>query len=281
MTSKHILTTAALLLSAAFAVAQTAAPAAQAPAAQSAASPAAKKQPQPKTQAEYDAFKAAAAEQDPGKLEAAATDFAQRFPASELRAYLFQMAMGQYQNAGNAVKALEMARAVVRYDPENAVALATAGQILVERTRDDDLDREERLDEATTDAKSALLYSAAIPAPGNMTPEQFAAALSQLRGTAHEVLGTVYFKRGDYFNAIKEYNAAVAEEKEHTDAVVYLRLSVANDKINDLIDAMTAADKAIAASEKGSEVHQLAEQEKARLVKLAVTPQTAPATEKK
>ena len=40
---------------------------------------------QPKTQAEYDAYKAASAQTDPAKLEAAATDFAQKFPDSELR----------------------------------------------------------------------------------------------------------------------------------------------------------------------------------------------------
>ncbi|MDR3762763.1 MAG: hypothetical protein P4M01_01570 [Acidobacteriota bacterium] len=281
MKKKFTMTVAALLLSAALpaapnALAQTAskdAPASQAPAA--------RKQPQPKTQAEYDAFKTAAALQDPGQLEAAASDFAQRFTSSELRAYLFQMAMGAYQNAGNTGKALEMARAVVRYDPENAVALATAGQILAERTHDDDLDRDDRLQEASADAKSALLYSASIPMPANMTPEQFAAAMAQLRGTAHEVQGTVFFKRADYFNAIKEYNAAVAEEKEHTDAVVYLRLAVANDKTNDLSGAQANVDKALGTSETNSEVHQLAAQEKDRLRKLATVAQTAPATEKK
>jgi len=227
------------------------------------------KTPQPKTQAEYDAFQAATALTDGAKLEAAATEFAQRFPESELRGYIYQQAMGQYQAAGDGDKALEMARAVLKYEPNNAVALLTAAQMLSERTHDFDLDRKERLSEAEADARNALKHVSDVPVPAGMNAEQFAEALRQLRGTAHEVLGTVSFKRAEYFNAIKEFNAAVAEEREHTDAVVYLRLAVANDKSDDVRSATIAADKAIASSQPGSQVHQLAEQEKARLVKLS------------
>jgi tetratricopeptide (TPR) repeat protein len=270
-------TTAAFLLSATMALPQSAAPAntqnAAAPTKQE--SPAtAKKAPAPKTQAEYDAYKAASAQTDAAKLEAAATDFAQKYPDSELRAFLFQQAMGLYQQANNPDKTLEMARVVLKYDPGSPVALLTAAQILAERTHDSDLDRKERLAEAASDAQSALQHAGDIPQPANMTPEQFAAALAQLRGTAHEVLATVAFKELDYFTAIKEYNAAAAEEKEHTDPVVWLRLSVAQDKSGDYNAAIATVQKAIAASTPGDQIHQLAEQEKSRLEKLVPTAAT-------
>jgi hypothetical protein len=236
-----------------------------------AAPPAASKSPQPKTQAEYDAFKAAASLNDPVKLQTAATDFAQKFPDSELRPFLFQQAMGEYQAANNSEKALEMARTVLKFDPNNAVALLTAAQILAERTHDTDLDRDDRLTEADADARSALQHARDIPQPPNLTPEQFASAMAQLRGTAHEVIATVAFKKLDYFAAIKEYNAAASEEKEHTDAVVWLRLAVANDKSGDYSAATEAVKKAIAASEPGSQIRQLAEQESSRLSKLSFT----------
>jgi hypothetical protein len=93
----------------ALALPQSTAPAntqnAAAPTAQ-AAPATAKKAPAPKTQAEYDAYKAASAQTDGAKLEAAATDFAQKFPQSELRAFLFQQAMGLYQQANNPDKTL-------------------------------------------------------------------------------------------------------------------------------------------------------------------------------
>jgi len=245
-------------------------PAAQgAPAQNVAASAQATKSPHPKTQAEYDSYKAAAALTDAAKLEAAATEFAQKFSASELRSILFQQAMGLYQQASDSSKALDTARTVLKYDPGNAVALLTAGQILAERTHESDLDHDDRLAEASADARSALQNAAGIAPPTNLPPEQFAAALAELRGTAHEVLATVAFKKQDYFTAVKEFNFAVAEEKERTDAVVWLRLSVAHDKNGDYNSAESAVQKAIAASQAGSQVRQLAEQEKSRLEELS------------
>ncbi len=177
--------------------------------------------------------------------------------------------MGLYQQANNPDKTLEMARTVLKYDPNNPVALLTAAQMLAERTHDNDLDRKDRLAEANSDAQSALQHAGDIAPPANLTPEQFAAALAQIRGTAHEVFATVAFKELDYNTAIKEFNAAAAEEKEHTDPIVWLRLSVAYDKNGDYNAAMDAVQKAIAASQPGDQIRQLAEQEKSRLEKLA------------
>ena len=229
----------------------------------------AKKSPRPKTQAEYDAYQAAASLADSAKLEAAATDFAQRFPASELRSVLFQQAMGLYEQANDPGKTLEMARAALKYDPGNAVALLVAAQVLAERTHDNDLDRDDRFAEANADAHSALQTAVDIAPPTNLTSEQFAAALAELRGAAHEVLGTVAFKKLDNISAIKEYDLATAEEKEHTDAVVWLRLSVALERSGDYTTAAAIVQKAIAASQPGSPVRQLAEQEQSRLEKLS------------
>jgi hypothetical protein len=261
------LITAAILFSATVALAL---PQSQQPAAntQAAPAPAAKKSPMAKTKAEFEAYKAASTLTDAAKLEAAAVDFAQKYPASELRPFLFQQAMGLYQNANNPAKTLEMARQVLKYDPDNAVALLTAAQTLAERTHENDLDKDDRYAEATADARSALQHTGDISAPPNLTPEQFAEAMAQLRGTAHEVIGTIAFKRQDYFNAIAEYNAAVAEEKQHVDPVVFLRLAVAHDKSGDYPAASEAIEKAIKASQPGSQVRQLAEQEKVRLDKI-------------
>jgi len=272
--------TAALLLSAsvALALSPAAAQSANPPATQNAGqSPAqnagqipgkqapAKKAPQAKSKAEFDAYQAAAAETDPAKLEASANDFAQKYAASELRPYLFQRAMGLYGHANNPDKTLEMARAVLKYDPANPVALLTAAQMLTGRTHDSDLDRDARLEEAGADAWSALRHAGEMAQPAGLTAKQFADAIAQLRGGAHEVLATIAYKKGDYVNAIQEYNAAGVEEKEHIDPVLWLRLAVAHDKRGERELGIAYAERAIASSEAGSPVRVLAEKEKARL----------------
>jgi lipopolysaccharide biosynthesis regulator YciM len=266
--TKLILSLAALIAFAAIATPQSFAQAGNT--AQPAAAAPAKKPPMAKTKEEYQAYAAAATLTDPAKLEAAATDFAQKYPSSELRSLLFQEAMGLYQNNNDTAKTLEMARDVLKYDPDNAVALLTASQILSERT-DSTMDKDARLAEADANARAALRNADKITPPPNMPADQFEATLSQLRGTAHEVIGTVAFKKGDYFTAIKEYNAAINEEKEHTDAVVYLRLAVSHDKSGDYPAAGEAIQKAIAGSQPGSQVRALADQEKARLDKIGET----------
>ena len=117
----------------------------------------ARKSPRPKSQAEYDAYKAAAMLTDPAKMEAAATDFAEKFPESDLRSSLFQQAMGLYQQGRDAGKTLEMARDALKYDAGNPVALLGVAQVLAERAHDSDLDRDDRLAEAHADAQGALL----------------------------------------------------------------------------------------------------------------------------
>ena len=246
---------------------------------------AAKKAPQAKSKAEFDAYQSAAAEPDPDRLETAAVEFAQRFPASELRAFLFQRAMGLYQQRNDSAKALEMARAVLKYDPANPVALLSAAHLLAEGTHDHDLDREGRLQEAAADAQLALQHAGESAQPAGVSAEQFESMIVELRGEAHEVLGTVAYKRRDYRPAIDEYNAAIARQKEHTGAVLWLRMAAAHDKLGEYSLGIAATENALAASEKGSTVRELAEKELVRLKTLAAeavskpaaSPATAPA----
>src|SRR5207244_1029143 len=80
--------------------------------------------------------------------EKAANDFAAKFPDSEVRIILFKTAMRSYQSANNADKALELGRKVLAIDPDDPEALVIVASVLAERTRDTDLDKDQRLDEA-------------------------------------------------------------------------------------------------------------------------------------
>jgi tetratricopeptide (TPR) repeat protein len=261
-------TAALVLASAGMARSQTSASPANQPANQSVARMApAKRGPQAKTKPEFEAYQSAAAQSDPAKLEAAATEFAQRYPASELRPFLFQRAMGLYQQANNPGKTLEMARAELKYDPANPVALLTAAQMLLASTHDSDLDRDARLEEAGADARSALQHAETMAQPDGLTARQFADAVAQLRGAAHEVIASVAYKKREYFDAIREYDAAVAVERD-ADAAVWLRLAVAHDRVSEYELGFADAEKAIANSKAGSPVRELAEREKARLLEL-------------
>src|SRR6266581_3690766 len=104
-----------VLALAAGAFAQQPAPKDQTPA-QPAAPAQGKRPPQAKTQPEFEAYKTAAANQDPAALSKAADEFATKFPDSELRLILYKTAMRGYQQANDGDNMMEMGRKVLKID---------------------------------------------------------------------------------------------------------------------------------------------------------------------
>ena len=180
--------------------------------------------------------------------------------------------MALYGQDQNPPKSLQMAGAVLKYEPGNPVALVTAAQILANGARESDLDRNARLDEAHTDALSALRNAGRIEDTPGVGAQELDRLAAQLSGAAHQALGTVAFKKRDFPTALKEYYIAAAEQKEHPNPVVWLRMSVAFEKTGNLPMASDAADKAIHASTPGSRVRELAEKQKARLGQKTAAP---------
>src|SRR5271154_4027256 len=157
------------------------------------APPAGKRPPQAKTQAEFDAYHVAVANQkDPAAMEKAADDFATKFPDSELRVLLYKAAVGGYQNANNGDKMSDMAQKVLKLDPDDPVALIAVSEVIAERTRDTDLDKDQRYDQARKYALHALeTIDTDIPVPANATQSQVDAYKGLLRSSAYSVLGTI------------------------------------------------------------------------------------------
>src|SRR5580658_7505946 len=168
---------------------QAAAPAGQA------AAPTGKRKPQAKTQEEFAAYKAAAALTDPAAQEKAAADFAAKFPDSELRQLLYAGVMHSYQQANNADKMMEMAQKILTYDADDPEALLGVAQVLAERTRDTDLDKDQKLGEAKKDAERSLVTADTdIPTAG-APPDRLEAYKGFLRSEAYAVLGTIAFNQ--------------------------------------------------------------------------------------
>src|SRR5713226_9823807 len=174
-------------------------PAAQQGAAQPAASQA-KRPPQAKTQPEFDAYKAAVSStNDPAAMEKAADDFAAKFPDSELRALLYRSAMHSYQSANNADKMLEMGRKVLKIDADEPEALIGVAEVLAERTRDTDLDKDQRLDEAMKSAQHAVqTVNTDVAVPAGTAPDKLEAYKGLLLSNAYSIIGTLEFKKDNF-----------------------------------------------------------------------------------
>ena len=134
---------------------QAAPPATPANGAQPAA-PAGKKSPKAKSQEELNAYTAAGSITDPAAMEKAADDFAAKFPDSDLTPLLYRTVMRTYQAGNNSDKLLEMSEKVLKSDPDDPEALVDVAQVLTERTRDSDVDKDQALARAMQCAQHAL-----------------------------------------------------------------------------------------------------------------------------
>jgi tetratricopeptide (TPR) repeat protein len=257
-------------------------PAAQtAPAGQTApaaAAPQGKRPPQAKTQPEFEAYKTTAALTDPAAQEKATDDFATKFPDSELRVVLYKAAMHGYQGVNNADKMMEMARKVLSYDGDDPEALLGVAQVLAERTHDTDLDKDQRLAEARTDANKALqTVETDIPTTG-MPPERIEAYKGFLRSDAYTILGTIEFNAKSWAEAEKDLRKSIDAYPQQVDPIAVFRLSVALDMQNKYPEAMKYANQAVDLTKEGTPAGTAARQEKDRLTKLSSG--SAPATPK-
>jgi len=226
--------------------------------------------PAAKTADEFAAYNTAANNPDTAAAEKAADDFAQKYPQSDLRALLYGNIMRRYQQANDSEKTLEMARKVLTYEPNDPVALVMAATVLAERTRESDLDREERYDEAVKDAQKALeTVNTDLMVPSNASTEQIDAAKKVLQSMSHSAIGMVDLDRKNDAGAVQEFQQSIAlSAPGQVEPLTYLRLALAQDHLQQYREALISANKAVESSPANSPVAMLAKQEVDRLTKL-------------
>lgn len=269
-----------------------AAPATQTPAA-------AKRPPQTKTQPEFDAWKLADASSRPtpeeqataqkggadaqqvanavaARTEKAADDFAVKFPDSEVRILLYKAAMRNYQNLNNAEKTEAMGRKVLGLDGDDPEALVTVSEVIAERTRDSDLDRDQRYDDAVKMAQKALsTVDTDVLVPAGTPQDRVDAYKAGLRSQAYSVLGAIEYNKNNFAVAQTNLEKSIEAFPSQPDPVVVLRLALSLDKQDKYGEALKVANRAVELTQDGSQVGTLARRERDRLQQLSGT--SAPA----
>ncbi|HXY04604.1 MAG TPA: tetratricopeptide repeat protein [Terriglobales bacterium] len=251
----------------------------QAGASQPSSTPGTKRPPQAKTQPEFDAYQAAVKNaNDPAAMEKSADDFAAKFPDSELRILLYRQAMHDYQQTNNAEKMAAMAQKVLQIDPDDPEALIGAAEVIAERTRDTDLDRDQRFAEAQKDAQHALqTVDTDVAVPAGTPQEKVDAYKGYLRSSAYSVLGTVAFNQKNYTEAESQFRKSIDALPSQPDPVVVLRLAIALDNQGKYPEALKEANRAVDLTQENTSAGTLARRERDRLVQLTGGTPSTPA----
>ena len=237
---------------------------------------------QAKSQDELKAYQDASAKTNPAEMEAAADAFAAKYPNSEMKGALFVRAMGLYAQSNNSEKLIAAGRKAIAADPTNPVPLVQVASVMAESTRDTDLDREQRLYEAAKDAQDAIKnVDSGLIVPPNAPPDKVAGAKKSILMMAYDTLGMIDLSKKDYAGAEQELLKAADISKANPEAVIYLRLSVAQDQLKKYPQALDSANKAVQYSPEGSPARNYAKQQQARVKTLmdaaAAAPAAAPA----
>src|SRR5579864_9616517 len=156
--------------------------------------------PLARSQQERADFNAAYALTSAAKEEAAAIDFSNRYPTSELRRYLYSSAMLQYQRENNPEKMLAMGERVLALDPENPLALVLTATALADSLGDHDGDRDKKVSTIKHNASRAI-QAAESGYPG--ASARAAVYRTTLQSMAYSALGITKLKTGDDAGAEK------------------------------------------------------------------------------
>src|SRR5437016_5632439 len=215
------------------------------------------KQPQAKTQAEYNAYKALYDEQNPQKKAELGEKFLTDFKESDFIGNTYTMIVGAYTRAQNWAKVIDAAdRAaalpsadnklkafayanamvasqnmnqidkVVAYgdkvlaiDPNDLNTMITLSAVIPAKLPTDEAGKKAALDKAERLARNALtgIQPLLAQAPPTTKPQ-----IVQIESQLHGTLGLIAYDRPDYMKSIEEYDAAIKGNPKDDVAHFYL-----------------------------------------------------------
>lgn len=232
------------------------------PAAQPA--PQAAKQPRPKSKGEVEALQALFQAQDPDTRIKAADALIVKYADTEFKDIALFFAAVSYEQKGDQEKAIVYGERAVEANPQNYSALLMLARLTAGRTREHDLDREEKLARVEGYVKNAeaVLKDAPKPNPA-LTDEQWASAKKDMQAQGHEALGLAAMARKKYDVAITEFKTAI-DTSSQPDPATMVRLGAAYNLDGKYDAAITVLDKVMAMQEVHPAVKQFAQAEKVR-----------------
>ncbi len=204
-----------------------------------------RKVPEAKTRQEFNDYTTAYAVSGGAQMEKAADDFSAKYPASELKAFLYAKALHEYQNENNPAKMLAVGRKVLQLDPENTIALVLTATVLADGLDTKNPDPQ-KITEIRKDAGHALeTVDSSFAPPANATPEQITAYKKTLQSMAHSALGITALKTGEDQAAEQQLQSAADLNVTQPDPYIWYHLALAQDHQEKYPEALVSINRAL------------------------------------
>lgn len=202
-------------------------------------------QPQPKSQQELDAVMAIQNAQDPDARIAAAENLLKEFKDTEFKEFANYMTMLSYQQKNDFENMMVFGERTLEHNPDNVGVLLQLSYAIPLRTREFDLDKEEKLSKSEDFAKRAITLVPNLTKPDpNLPDEEWLLTKKDFMAQANESLGLVALKRENYDVASEQFRKAL-DLAPQQNATTFFYLAQALHKSGKNDEAMTAVDTAI------------------------------------
>jgi tetratricopeptide (TPR) repeat protein len=205
------------------------------------------RQPKPKSQKEVEAILAIQNATDADGRIQAAENLITKFADTEFKEFALQMETLSYQQKNDFENMLIAGERTLEVNPDNVVVLVTLAQAIPQRTREHDLDKEEKLGKAEKYAKRAqtLIPNWNKPNP-QISDEDWTGTKKNLMSQTNEALGLIAVARKNFPAAEQAFKQAVEVAPQPEPFTLY-RLASVYETEQKYDDAIAVLDKAIAA----------------------------------
>ena len=200
--------------------------------------------PAPKSQGEAQALMALQQAQSQGNPDAvikAAEDLVTKYADTQFKEIALFMEAMSYEQKGDLDKAMIYGEKVLEVNPKNFQTTLMLGGVLAQRTRENDLDKEEKLTRADKLLNGTLETIKTVPKPNpQLTDQQWDDAKKSISAEAHNGLGLIAMTRKKYDVAMTEFETAVKDDPQ---ATYQVRLASAMQNAGKNAEAIALVDK--------------------------------------
>ncbi len=216
------------------------------------------------SKAEAEGFNAILKAQTPDEKIKAADDFVAKFADSQYKGLALYDAAEAADQKGDWTKAVVYAEESLKADPTNFDAKLLAGGEIAQHTRENDLDKDDKLAKSEKYVQEALndIPNAAKPQP-NIKDEQWEAYKKYATARAHIDLGLIAMARKKADVEVAEFKTAV-DMMNPPDQVAMARLANAYNDLGKPDEALGVLNKLLAMPDLNPAVKNFANNEKAR-----------------
>ena len=228
------------------------------------------KQMKAKSKSELEAWNALVqAAGDPDKAIAAAENLITKYADSDFTATALDLEADAWQRKGDFNKMVIYAERVLEANPQDSQALLMLAKYYATRTRENDLDREEKLGKAEKYSNLVIDVAKTLPKPSaQFSDEQWVAARKDTAAEAYNAIGQANLVRKNYDAAAAGFKNAV-DSASAPEPAYMVRLALALQSGGKYDEAIAWCDKAAAVPNVHPQVKAVATQIRAQAVKAA------------